>query len=194
MIRSFTNIILTAVFLAGVFGAIQLFTEKNKPNQSAGIENKEEQARYTELRAQYMFDMVKDPGTGKIPRNIIDQELSFARMIPEKGKDPNSTARVTTHNNFFPAGPNNQGGRTRAVAYDIRYNGTTNQVILAGGVSGGIQRSNDGGQTWTRVSPDNEIHNITNIVQDPRTGNQDIWYAGGGEPLGNSTSGLFDIT
>jgi hypothetical protein len=51
-------------------------------------------------------------------------------------------------------------------------------------------RSSDGGATWTRVSPDNEIHNVTCIVQDPRNGNQNTWYAGGGEPYGNSASEL----
>ncbi len=50
-------------------------------------------------------------------------------------------ARLTALNTYFPAGPNNQGGRTRALAYDVRYNGTTNQVLIAGGVSGGIMRS-----------------------------------------------------
>ena len=100
------------------------------------------------------------------------------------------TSRVTALNTYFPAGPDNQGGRTRAVAYDIRYNGTSNRIIIAGGVSGGILRSSDAGQTWTRVSPNDEIHNVTTIVQDPRPGNQDIWYAGGGEPVGNSTTEL----
>ena len=51
-------------------------------------------------------------------------------------------------------------------------------------------RSADGGATWTRVSPDNEIHNVTCVVQDTRPGSQDIWYAGGGEPSGNSASEL----
>jgi hypothetical protein len=152
-------------------------------------ENEEVEARFTELRAQYEFDMLKDP-SGKIPSNIREQELALAKTIPQKGFDPNIAARPTALNTYFPAGPNNQGGRTRAIAYDIRYNGTGNRVLLAGGVSGGIFRSADGGANWTRVSPEGEIHNVSAIVQDPRAGNQDIWYAGGGEPLGNSANEL----
>ena len=165
--------------------------------------NKEQEARFTELRAQYDFNMIKDPVTGRIPARIYERELAMARAIPERGTDPNAVARTMALNTYFPAGPNNQGGRTRAVAYDIRYNGTTNRIILAGGISGGIMRSSDGGANWTRVSPDNDIHNLSSIVQDPRTGNQDTWYAGGGEPQGNSAgdvgaaylgSGLFKST
>ena len=93
----------------------------------------------------------------------------------------------TIQNNYLPAGPNNNGGRTRAIAYDVRYNGTTNRVLIAGGISGGIFRSADGGANWTRVTPANEVHNVASIAQDPRPGNQDIWYAGGGEYIGSST-------
>lgn len=153
-------------------------------------EDEEQEARYTEMRARYDFDMLKNPVTGAIPLNIQEAELSFARNIPEKTLVQGGLGRLDNLNTYYPAGPNNQGGRTRAVAYDIRYNGSSNKVILAGGVSGGIMRSSDGGNSWTRVSPDNEIHNLTCIVQDPRSGNQDTWYAGGGEPYGNSASEL----
>lgn len=153
-------------------------------------EDEEQEARYTEMRARYDFDMMKNPETGKIPEHIYETELDFARNIPERNLGQGGLARLDDLNTYYPAGPNNQGGRTRALAYDVRYNGSSNKVILAGGVSGGIMRSSDGGNTWARVSPDNEIHNVTCIAQDPRTGNQNTWYAGGGEPYGNSADEL----
>lgn len=165
----------------------------NQPQESyseALEEEEEAEARYTEMRAQYDFDMLKDPATGKVPYGIRAQEISFARAIPERGANANILARPTALNTYFPAGPNNQGGRTRGLAYDVRFNGSTNQVILAGGVSGGIFRSVNAGANWTRVSPEGDIHNVSCIVQDPRPGNQDTWYAGGGEPFGNSTTEL----
>lgn len=162
----------------------------SKKNNLADETEESEPANYPLLRAQYMFDMMKDPVTGKIPRHILDEEITFARSLPEKGSDAGVYNRPDALNTYFPAGPNNQGGRVRALAYDIRFNGTTNRVIISGGVSGGIMRSADGGQTWTRVSPDDHIHNVSTVAQDPRPGNQDIWYAGGGEPVGNSASEL----
>jgi hypothetical protein len=165
------------------------FLQQKQSGKTAFI-NKDDPARYTVYRAQYMYDLIKDPVTGKIPRAYLDEELPFAKKIPQKGSDAGMANRPDALNTYFPAGPNNQGGRVRAVAYDLRYNGTTNRIIIAGGVSGGIMRSADGGQTWARVSPDEHIHNVSSIAQDPRPGNQDIWYAGGGEPVGNSASEL----
>ncbi|HKB43784.1 MAG TPA: hypothetical protein VKC90_05330, partial [Chitinophagaceae bacterium] len=190
--RSFILILITACV---VMPAFFLLIKKNNSSSvrfvaSITKENEEQEAKYTEMRAKYDFDMVKDPVTGKIPYGIYEKEHEFAKTLPIKGFDVNSTARTEALNTYYPAGPNNQGGRTRAVAYDVRYNGSTNKVILAGGVSGGIMRSADGGATWTRVSPDNEIHNLYTLVQDPRSGSQDIWYAGGGESIGNSADDI----
>jgi hypothetical protein len=149
----------------------------------------EEKARYHEARVRYEFDMIKDPATGKIPAGIFQQELAFARAMPVRSGS-STDQRTSALNNYFPAGPNNVGGRTRAAAYDVRYNGSTNRVIIAGCVSGGIMRSTDGGNTWTLVTPENDIHNLTALAQDPRPGFQDTWYAGGGEAYGNSASEL----
>lgn len=185
-------LLISAVALA-VAAYFIIHKQKNKSIKITPVsisEDEDQEARYTEMRAQYDFNMVKNPQTGKIPDNIQEEELAFARNIPEKNFVQGGLARLEDLNTYYPAGPMNQGGRTRAVAYDVRYNGTSNKVILAGGVSGGIMRSSDGGTTWTRVSPDNEVHNVTCIAQDPRAGNQNTWYAGGGEPYGNSTNEL----
>ncbi len=155
-------------------------------NRKESEENKEQQALFHKERIRYEFDMVKDPKTGIIPAGIRKAEFEQALTIPVR-QEGGITNRTTVLNTYLPAGPNNIGGRTRTVAYDVRYG--VSQVIIAGAVSGGIFRSANGGSTWTRVSPDNDIHNVTTIVQDPRAGFQDIWYAAGGEPIGNSASG-----
>jgi len=141
---------------------------------------------YTYYRWKYEADMIRDPVTGEVPFGLRDQEIALARQIPERTYAA-SNARTSISNNYIAAGPDNIGGRTRALAYDVRYNGTTNQVIIAGSVSGGMYRSTNGGTNWTRVSPANEIHNLSFAAQDPRAGSQDTWYAGGGEYVGSST-------
>src|SRR6188474_575202 len=148
-------------------------------------EIEENEAAYHYMRWKYEADMIKDPTTGEALFGLRDREIEFARTIPERNGS-SSTARLTVQNNYIPAGPNNNGGRTRAIAYDVRYNGTNNRVLIAGGVSGGLFRSTDGGLNWTNVTPLNEVHNVTSIAQDPRPGNQDTWYAGGGEYVGSS--------
>jgi hypothetical protein len=169
-----------------------LFTHRSKINlrgqkeNEVYEENEENEAAYQYLRWKYEADMIKDPTTGEALFGLRDREIDFARTVPERFTS-SPASRLTIQNNYLPVGPNNTGGRTRGLAYDIRYNGATNRVLMAGGVSGGVFRSTDGGATWTRVTPANEVHNVSSIAQDPRPGNQDTWYAGGGEYIGSST-------
>jgi hypothetical protein len=132
---------------------------------------------------EYELNMVKDPLTGRIPEGIREQEMLQAKQILQR----QLLAGRITENNYFFQGPDNLGGRTRALAYDVRYNGSTNQIILAGGVSGGIYKSTDNGATWTRKSPVGDHFSCTSLAQDTRSGSQDTWYYTTGEASGNST-------
>ena len=55
---------------------------------------------------------------------------------------------------------------------------TSNPKILVAGALDGVYRSNDGGDTWNRISPENHenIKNIESIAIDPK--NPDVVYAG----------------
>ena len=156
-----------------------------KPKKS-----REAKAMFHDQRVQYELNMIRDGATGKIPKNIHERELAQAYRIPRRELATEDFLSPFTDNSYTAAGPSNIGGRTRAVAFDKRFGTGSNRVIIAGGVSGGIFRSADGGSTWTLVTPANEIHNLTALAQDPRAGKENIWYAGGGEPYGNSASAL----
>ena len=73
-------------------------------------------------------------------------------------------------------GPLNAGGRVRAVAVDYRDSNT----VLCGGVSGGIFRSTDGGDSWSPVTSDSHVR-LSSLAQDTRQGQGDTWYATTGE-------------
>ena len=184
------KVIVSVSFLLLVASGVLLFLNRSTDGRHLSNEeleeNEENEAAYQYLRWKYEADMIKDPTTGEALFGLRDQEIEFTRTIPERHTS-SPIARLQTQNNYIPAGPNNNGGRTRAVAYDVRFNGTTNRVLLAGGISGGIFRSTDGGANWTKVTPENEVHNVSCIAQDPRDGFQDTWYAGGGEYIGSST-------
>lgn len=156
-----------------------------RSNPVTGEYDEFERAAFDKRRNQYMFNMVKDPATGKIPDGIIERSYDQALAAPVR----NLAARVEDNNSYLQAGAFNAGGRSRIIVYDRRFNGGSNRIILAGSVSGGIFRSTDGAATWTNVTKPNEIHNVHWIVQDTSsTARMDIWYAGGGEHWGNSTS------
>lgn len=143
--------------------------------EMAKEENEENAGR---KREYYEWLISRDPRTGNIPEDIRLLEANWVKThIPRKSGILGSQIL----NNYFAAGPTQNGGRTRALAFDIRYNGSTNKVVLTGGVNGGIFRSEDGGLTWSFVHPPNEIRSVTCIAQDTRAGFQDTWYAGTGE-------------
>jgi len=71
-------------------------------------------------------------------------------------------------------GPNNIGGRTRAILFDNR--DASGKIMYAGSVTGGIFRSENGGENWSKIVQDGNL-NVTCITQ---AGNGDI-FVGTGE-------------
>src|SRR4026209_1648137 len=69
----------------------------------------ENEAAYQYLRWKYEADMIKDPTTGEALFGLRDQEIEFAKTIPERN-NITGLARLTTQNNYLPAGPHNIGG------------------------------------------------------------------------------------
>ncbi|MFB3056671.1 MAG: WD40/YVTN/BNR-like repeat-containing protein, partial [Ignavibacteriaceae bacterium] len=143
-------------------------------------------------RFEQEFMMLRDPATNEIPKNIFNLEREFAKTLPKRENlthNKNSGTNEATALTWTARGPNNVGGRTRALGIDKRTGTPPNVTILAGGVSGGIWRSTDDGSTWSSVTSPSQLHSVTCIVQDKRSGKEDIWYAGTGEAVGNSASG-----
>ncbi len=138
-----------------------------------------------EESVKFLLDQLKDPTTGRIPPRVRELELAFAKQALQKQLQ---TSQPLTNSYTFQ-GPENIGGRTRDVVYDIRYNGISNRTIMAGGVSAGIYKSIDGGTTWHRKTGNDQMYSITCIAQDPRPGFQDTWYYGTGETFGGGHSG-----
>ena len=161
-------------------------------NKLALAENEEDEAterKTVEGRWEAEFEMIKDPKTGKIPLGIRQKEIKAAQkarafQLPAELGEDGVTLRTLPTIGITSRGPNNYGGRTRAIGFDKR----NTQIILAGGVSSGLFRSTDGGATWARVTPAGLVHGVTAIAQDPRPLNQDTWYYGTGEN-GSSAGG-----
>jgi len=131
-------------------------------------------------RLEYEQMLLTDPKTGELPINIYNKEIQFSQKM-----DIEFSSARTEQLEYESLGPVNVGGRTRAIAFDIRNENT----ILAGGVSGGVFKSTDGGITWERKSDPENRNSVTCIVQDVRPGKQNIWYHGTGEIIGNSARG-----
>ncbi len=140
--------------------------------------------------ARLAFERLRraDPATGRIPEGIRAAELSFAETLPGSSAWIAAQAKGVVSSSvtidWQERGPNDQGGRTRALGIDI----SDESVILAGAVSGGMWRSTDTGQTWTKVTGLDQIHSVTTVVQDTRPGSEHVWYYGTGEYRANSAN------
>lgn len=149
-----------------------------KPERSA-IGNKEN----PQARMEYDLAMQLDPQTGQLPENIRRKELEYAASIPKRQVHEFRTSK-TYEEDWSSIGPYNVGGRTRAISIDV----SEESIILAGGVSGGMWRSEDDGNSWTKTTVPENIHSVSCLAQDTRAGKENVWYYGTGEFTGNSAS------
>ncbi len=150
---------------AGVYNA-----EKDNPIRRIELEN----------------SMLIDPRTRVIPDNIREKELMYVNSNTSRLQKRSSVFGVELNAaSWKNRGPFNVGGRTRALAIDV----SNENVLLAGGASGGVWRSTNSGSTWSKTTGASDLHSVTSIAQDPRQGNQNIWYYTTGELVGNSAAG-----
>ncbi|MDZ7690175.1 MAG: hypothetical protein U5K69_03290 [Balneolaceae bacterium] len=139
-------------------------------------------------RQDYFFRLLRNPVTNEIPVNIRARELDFAQRLPKHtvggryAKGAAATQSQHTPYEWISAGPQDVGGRTRALGIDQR----DPNIIIAGGVSGGIWKSTDGGDSWEMKSDPSQNMSVTYLAQDPTA--PDTWYYASGEFIGNSAT------
>ena len=86
-----------------------------------------------------------------------------------------ATSRQATFGNWQPLGPANVGGRTRNIVIQP----SNPLVMYAGGATGGVWKTIDGGQTWTTPLSLSATFVIGALAMDPANAN--TLYAGTGE-------------
>ena len=120
------------------------------------------------------WELTMNPATGKPePQKLFElQEQLSQKALYAKVPGENL-------NNWIERGPNNVGGRTRAIMFDP--NDTTNKRVFAGGVSGGLWVNNDITQSKTAWAEVNIPQNlaVSCITYDPN--NTMTFYIGTGE-------------
>ncbi|MEO1516868.1 MAG: T9SS type A sorting domain-containing protein [Bacteroidota bacterium] len=130
----------------------------------------------------YWFEQKKDE-SGEIPKGIIAKWAAH---------DKSRSMFSSSSNGTYYLGPEGVGGRTRAILVDA----DDNQRYFAGGVSGGIWRSDNAGIDWTPLDDQAPNMAVTSIAQNPL--NTDELYYTTGEQLGNHASidgmGVFKST
>ncbi len=116
------------------------------------------------------WELTMDPNDGQPhPERLFDlQERLKSSRVPGENT-----------NDWTERGPDNVGGRTRAIMFDP--NDSTNKRVFAGGVSGGLWVNNDitnANSAWSLVDMPQNLA-VSCITYDPNDSN--IFYVGTGE-------------
>ncbi|MFN5417596.1 MAG: T9SS type A sorting domain-containing protein [Flavobacteriia bacterium] len=168
------NIIIGSLGLVAVSAIFMLvpfdFSKKGTYNQKdlSALQKQSASDAQKWLEARYL-----DLATGQ---KITPEKLALL-LEQEKG-------RTRSAMNFQELGPDNIGGRTRAIVAD---RDSTN-LVWAGGVSGGLFHSKDGANTWNRVDEFPGMPYISSMTQ---TADRTVFVATGSFEEQWSGDGLY---
>ncbi|HEV8284709.1 MAG TPA: exo-alpha-sialidase [Chitinophagaceae bacterium] len=160
---SFTLYLFFCVFFVGIVSS----SCKNSAHHSEDEPGMDEIDRA--IRQEFL--MQRDPTLNTVPTERLLKAMDYMK-----------TARTTQVNNltWSERGPNNIGGRCRAIMVDKR--DATGNTVFAGSVSGGLFKTTNFTSATPNWTPVNDLLPnlaITCLVQD--NSNQNIMYAGTGE-------------
>ncbi|MBA6156695.1 thrombospondin type 3 repeat-containing protein [Tenacibaculum sp. S7007] len=154
---------------------------KNHPYQKTGeLPKKERKAQGLPPNAYFEQKYLNEinPATG---RTHIENVFKLQKQLDKQNAFQRAPGEVD--NSWVERGPDNVGGRTRALIFDP--NDSTNETVFAGGVSGGLWKNtkiSDANNKWVRVGiPENLA--VSCIAVDPN--NSKIFYVGTGESYVN---------
>jgi photosystem II stability/assembly factor-like uncharacterized protein len=145
----------------------------------AQVENKDS----PEERMRHETNITLDPALGRVPFERLVQEREKLR----KGLQDKTIKTAIAGLNWYERGPNNIGGRTRALMFDP--NDATKKRVFAGGVGGGLWYNNDitsSISSWTKIDDFWANIAVSSIAYDPS--NTQIMYVGTGEGWYNGDS------
>jgi hypothetical protein len=161
-----TSFLLCILVWACCFSCKHSSLDKEEENEQDGM--------LQAMRQEFL--MTRDPRTNEIPTERLlptFRELRKAQMSSREG------ALVL---NWSERGPNNIGGRTRAILYDMNDAVNGYKKVWAGSVGGGLWYTNDitaATPVWNKINDFLSNLAITTIAQSPF--NTQYLYAGTGE-------------
>lgn len=157
-----------------------LFAQACQEHPTIEIEQKNSKAANSNRLAQWEFDRKHDPKTNTVPSDRLLKAKAYAERL-RRQKD----AILGIY--WQERGPNNVGGRTRSLFYDL--NDRSGNTVFAGSVSGGLWKTTDinaASPNWTLVSGFWENLAVNCMVQDQNNPNRifigtgEGWYGSNG--------------
>jgi len=138
-----------------------------------------------DLAIQQEQEITKDLSTQSVPRERLIKAFQYAEQLRRTPKYGNQTQAALANVNWTERGPNNIGGRTRALLVDP--NDVTKKTLWAGSVGGGLWKTTDitaATPVWTQVNDFFSNIAITSMASNPS--NSLVMYFGTGEGFFNA--------
>jgi len=176
----------SVVAVSAIFTGFQMFGNGAKYTPRFASAGEEENEAGIKSALKYYFDLRKNGATGLIDETYMQQvQIEAMAAFNQRAGGLNY--------NWEEMGPNNIGGRTRGLIFDL--SDATYKTIYAGAVGGGLWKTTNLGGVWTQIQLPNGTGipclNVSAVAQDSLT--KDI-YVGTGEGLyyqsGDGTGGL----
>jgi len=164
--------LLVALFSVGLLTWTTFSAEESEASEPRKLSKKDR----IDLAIAHEVEATKDPELGYVPRLRLLEAYDVAEAI----RDEQASRRGIRNVNWEERGPDNVGGRTRAILIDA--NDPTGQTVWAGGVAGGIWKTSSitaNPPGWSPINDFFENLAVTAIVQDPS--NPQVMYFGTGE-------------
>ncbi|MFT7590957.1 MAG: hypothetical protein ACI9UJ_000878, partial [bacterium] len=169
-----------SVLAAAIVGVTGLFAI-NTVNQETAYQPREknqENDQTFEGAAEYLNSLRANQHTGVVdPRDVAQAKLELKAFYKTHGK-----ASFPLSWSF--AGPDNRGGRTRALLIDRN----DNNILYAGGVMGGLFRSTNKGASWYPINDHFDDMSVSTICQTP---DGTIYFGTGESYIGNGGQEAF---
>lgn len=169
------------VFIVLAFGVVGCVIMNTNSHEGTGGRPKKIPLRdRMDLAWAQEKEMTMDPATGEVPRERLLEAWKYMKSLERKQFKAAIPGIVWTER-----GPNNQGGRTRAIQIDL--NDPSGNTIFAGSVAGGLWKTTNitaASPAWTPIDEFMQNLAITSITQAPDA--PQIMYLGTGEGNGNS--------
>ena len=133
---------------------------------------------------EQVWELTVNPSTGQLDEGELVQIQNEIKASRSGGSNGFENVTFSTpgesSNAWSERGPNDIGGRTRAMLFDP--NDASNRRVYAGGVSGGLWVNNDitsSASSWTRIQNVPGNLSVTSFTVDPNNSNR--WFIGTGE-------------
>lgn len=173
---------------AGLFSLAFSLTQCNRTDSvshTPRVKSYDKKTR-ADLAAEQNFLMTRDPKTNSVPRKELWKAIDELKR-QERFKNK----AVISSLSWTERGPNNVGGRTRAIMMDP--NDADGTRAFAGGVSGGIWVTENifaSSPEWTEIDPFLDNMAVTSLAYDPSK--PDTMYMGTGEGFYNADAVVGD--